>query len=126
MSKWSVFHNDSKTNPEGWRFAQRWDNPDTEWVKDCTITPISRSGLVARRIWMRIMKKCPAGQTYVPNMDVSENEDVGFETLPTNAVVASVSSPSQADISSRRVQPVKASSLSARLVGLVAGTSKGK
>jgi hypothetical protein len=118
MSKWNVFHNDGTTDPDGWRFAQRWDTPDLEWVSDPTITPVSRSGLVARRTWLRIMKKCPAGQEYVGNTELSDNEYMDRET--SQRLVATTL---QADA---RRQPARINSMSARLVGLVAGSSKGK
>jgi hypothetical protein len=122
MSNWSVSPNDASSHSDGWRFARRWDTPDAEWVNDPTITPISRSGLVARRTWLRIMKKCPAGQQYLGNMDLSENEDIEFQTSSALEIGSSPTGMHAA----RPNQPVRTNSMSARLVGLVAGTSKGK
>jgi hypothetical protein len=68
------------------------------------------------------MKKCPAGQQYLGNMDLSENEDIEFQTSSALEIGSSPSGMHAA----RPNQPVRTNSMSARLVGLVAGTSKGK
>jgi len=66
------------------------------------------------------MKYCPAQHGYVADVDSSENETLdnvpptSSEPLETRAVTRP------------RIQPSRTSSMGARLVGLVAGNSKGK
>jgi hypothetical protein len=78
ITKWSVRrHPDVPSDAEGWRFAQRWDVPASEWVSDpAALTPTSRAGLVARRVWGRIAKLYPREQHLVEDTDTSNSEDV--------------------------------------------------
>jgi hypothetical protein len=117
ISKWSVSRHEGPSDINGWRYAQRWDAPTSEWVDNPSIlTPISRSGLVSRRTWVRIMKRCPAGETYVGNIDSSDTDLPDLPDLPSQTPAKSTS----------RTQPTRANSMSARLVNLVVGSSKGK
>lgn len=120
VSKWTV---SSEQGVDGWRFAQRWDATENEWVSDSSsISPISRSGLVARRRWFRSMKKVPIGHNYVEYADSSESEGIEPPRRLTE-VEGSRAGPNNVRV---RPQPSRTNSMSARLVGLVAGTSKGK
>ena len=90
VTKWSVHrHPDVPYDAEGWRFAQRWDVPSSEWVSDASaLTPTSRSGLVARRVWVRIAKLYPREQHLIAPTDSSQSEDVdviGFAVPDSSA-----------------------------------------
>jgi hypothetical protein len=117
-SKWAVLRDESLVDSDGWRFAQRWDTPKDEWASNpVTISPISRAGLVSQRRWVRVMKKIPAGQGNMNDVDSSEDEPELHELeFRKNTVVGKPV----------RNHPARVNSLGARLVGLVAGTSKGK
>jgi hypothetical protein len=121
MSKWTVSCDQNLTDPDGWRYAQRWDAPNDEWVSNpANLSPISRSGLASRRTWVRVMKYCPAQHEYVGDVDSSENETLDNAPPPTSERIET-SAPARP-----RTQPLRTNSMGARLVGLVAGTSKGK
>ena len=125
ISKWTVFQSTTDSGPNGWMFAQRWDAPESDWVSDTTsLTPISRAGLVARRTWFRIMKRCPLGQDYLGPVETSENEVSETDVPPASAGISRISI--ERSVPTSRGQPVRANSMGARLVGLVAGTAKGK
>jgi hypothetical protein len=117
ISNWTVSRHEGPSDTNGWRYAQRWDASATEWVDNpANLTPISRSGLVSRRTWVRIMKKCPAGEAYIGNIESSDT-DVA-DIISQNRGVATKNT--------ARAQPTRANSMSARLVNLVVGASKGK
>lgn len=125
ISKWTVFEPDPDSCPGGWKFAQRWDAPESDWVGDATsLTPISRAGLVARRTWFRIMKKCSVGQDNLGEVETSENE-VSETEIPLALAGTSRISVDRSVLNSQ-AQPVRSNSMGARLVGLVTGTVKGK
>ena len=123
VSKWSVLHDQEMSDIDGWRFAQRWDTPENEWVPRPTlISPISRSGLVARRRWFRIMKKVPIEYNYVGCEDLSDNEDAELPQDTTDFETRRLGKSS----TPARNQPARANSMGAKLVNLMAGISKGK
>ena len=122
ISKWTVVHVEGLADMDGWRFAQRWDTPQNEWVSNpATLSPISRAGLVSRRTWVRVMKRCSVGENRVDDMEGSENEAVDLVQTSENVDGDNA----KVDIPIRR-QQTRSNSMGARLVGLVAGTPKGK
>ena len=125
ISKWSVFQAGTDSGTNGWKFAQRWDAPQGDWVNDVAIlTPISRAGLVARRTWFRVMKRCPVGQDYLGEIATSETEFSETEFPPALAGNSRITT--ERSMLSSRGQPIRANSMGARLVGLVTGSAKGK
>ena len=66
------------------------------------------------------MKYCPAQQEYVGDVDSSENETLD------NALPRPSERTETSNLARPRAQPSRTNSMGARLVGLVAGTSKGK
>jgi hypothetical protein len=83
ITKWSIRrHPGVPCDEDGWRFAQRWAIPSSEWVSDpAALTPTSRAGLVARRVWVRIAKLYSREQHLVGQTDTSESEDVDVHGL---------------------------------------------
>ena len=69
---------------------------------------------------MRVMKYCPTQQDYVGDVDSSENETLD-NTIPRPSEHTDARTVTRA-----RTQPSRTNSMGARLVGLVAGISKGK
>lgn len=121
-SKWALSRNEGQANQDGWRFAQRWDIPREEWTSNpATLSPISRSGLVSERYWVRIMKRCPVGQPPVDDVESSENEVDSLEVSKDLVRRSNVRVGATV-----RGQPTRTNSMGARLVNLVAGTTKGK
>ena len=121
ISKWTVSCDQTLTDPDGWRYAQRWDTPKDEWVSNpANLSPISRSGLASRRTWVRLMKYSPVQHDHVGGVDSSENETVDNAPPRTSEPVDTRPAPRP------RTQPSRTNSMGARLVGLVAGNSKGK
>ena len=119
ISKWTVLRVEGL---DGWRFAQRWDTPQNEWVSNpATLSPISRAGLVSRRTWVRVMKRCPVGETRVDDMEGSENEAIDLVQASENVGGGNVNIGNPV-----RQQQTRANSMGARLAGLVAGAPKGK
>ena len=121
ISKWSVLRLEDLADLDGWRFAQRWDTPQSEWVSNsAALSPISRAGLVARRTWVRVMKRCPVGENPADDLESSKNDAVDLPQIAENMAGGNV----------KVVIPVRkqtrANSMGARLAGLVAGTSQGK
>jgi hypothetical protein len=70
------------------------------------------------------MKRCPLGQDYLGQVETSDNEVSETDVPPTSAGISRISI--ERSVSTSRGQPVRANSMGARLVGLVAGTAKGK
>lgn len=102
LSKWTIYPR-TNSNDEGWSFAQDWYVSEEEWISDMSsIPPPQRSGIVARRTWIRIMKKC------TPEEIVN---------------LASVNEAPQLPIPTRKPTRVsRSNSVGARLLGLVVGT----
>ena len=126
ISKWTLSQPEPWSGSTGWMFAQRWDTREGDWVVDAaSLTPISRAGLVARRKWVRIMKRCPVGEDYIGEVETSELEmsESEFSQAPAGKSSASTERTSAPKL---RGPPVRANSMGARIVGLVAGTPKGK
>ena len=121
ISPWTVAKQPT-SDVEGWRFAQRWDVPEREWVDNpASITPISRAGLVAQRTWTRIMNKRPIGQSRVGSLYTAEHDHPRQASSSTSAGNVSSASAGTSQRSHR------SSSMGSKLVGLVAGQpSKGK
>lgn len=120
-----MFRADSESGSNGWKFAQRWDAPQGDWVGNATIlTPISRAGLVARRTWFRVMKRCPVGQDYLGEIETSETEVSESEISPAPVGISRTAT--ERSVPSSQGQSVRANSMGARLVGLVTGSAKGK
>lgn len=126
ISKWALSQLQPRSDSAGWMFAQRWDTPEDDWVADAaSLTPISRAGLVARRMWVRIMKRCPVGENYIGEVETSEIEvsESEFSRAPAGNSSASTERTGAPKL---RGPPVRTNSMGARIVGLMAGTPKGK
>lgn len=122
ISKWTVLHPEGWADLDGWRFAQRWDTPQNEWISNmATLSPISRAGLVSQRTWIRVMKRCPVGENRVDDTEGSENEVDDLVQISENVDGGNA----KAGIRVRR-QQTRANSMGATLAGLVVGTPKGK
>lgn len=126
ISKWALSQAGSHSGSAGWMFAQRWDAPECDWVVDAaSLTPISRAGLVARRTWVRIVKRCPIGEDHIGEVQTSDIEvsELEFSRPPEGNSSVSADRTSAPKL---RGQPVRTNSMGARLIGLVTGTPKGK
>jgi len=125
ISKWSIRrHPDLPCDAEGWRFAQRWDSPPTDWTPDpLYLAPISRAGLVSRRVWVRIMKRYPREQHIIDHTDISETDDIETHvSLVPESGVTRIAVPDTSTSSNQ----AKSGSMGSKLLGLVAGISTGK
>jgi hypothetical protein len=126
ISKWTISRDSGLTDMDGWRYAQRWESPERAWISDpVSLTPISRSGLVSRRKWIRIMKRSSLEQSHIQDTNSPGDHPVRPDIRQhSEGMLGSIAGNGSA--SPVRTQPTRPNTMGARLVGLVAGTSKGK
>lgn len=95
-TKWTV---SPDGGPDGWSFATTWTAPPEDWVTDLDRFPtIPTSGIAARRMWIRVMKKITSEESLHAEPEHPE---------PT--------------ITRKSWRPSRSNSISSRLLGLVIG-----
>jgi hypothetical protein len=101
--RWTVAAN---SDIDGWSFSTKWTSTPEEWVTDLDQLPSNpRSGILARRSWVRVMRKLNTAN-YLQTLDQDNESSIQLEPP----------SPRKVNRSSR------SNSLSSKIMGLVIGT----